>query len=415
MWWIRSDPCGMFSAIFTIVLILYSQWVIVTVVLVPWYGWHWHCLAYTMMTIMALLCHSRAQFTDPGAVPRSMLPPAPPAIDPRASLEDRPLMPRTCRRCKTIKPYSSHHCSTCGRCIIRLDHHCPWINNCVAINNQKYFLLFLFYTLCCCIYSGVLLVARFISCTNNLRKCSLSTVQTALCIINFIEAVIFGLFVLIMTFDQLTAIFDNTPGIDALQHKPGVKKGRYQSLVDVFGERISWRWLLPLGLTPTILAEFRAQFDREETKIQPAHQQGSVHYFGNYHQSPSNGHYNQPHNLPTPSHDSNPASFSSPRIMPTDPTNRTDIDLMYQGPGQGRTLGQTFRQAEPQHGPSYNPMYQRSESAPCKPFQEDVEWPHDPELDDLEFDLDADDDEDGTNATLAGHSILSSRGQTGRS
>ena len=38
-----------------------------------------------------------------------------------------------CKKCRAVKPLSAHHCSTCKRCIIHLDHHCPWINNCGAL------------------------------------------------------------------------------------------------------------------------------------------------------------------------------------------------------------------------------------------------------------------------------------------
>ena len=30
-----------------------------------------------------------------------------------------------CKKCQNYKPIIAHHCSTCGRCIRKLDHHCP--------------------------------------------------------------------------------------------------------------------------------------------------------------------------------------------------------------------------------------------------------------------------------------------------
>ena len=50
-----------------------------------------------------------------------------------------------CRKCNVPRPERSHHCNVTGCCILRMDHFCPWINNCVGLGNYKFFLQLLIY------------------------------------------------------------------------------------------------------------------------------------------------------------------------------------------------------------------------------------------------------------------------------
>ena len=63
-----------------------------------------------------------------------------------------------CVICKKPKPPRAQHCKKCNRCILRCDHHCPWVGNCIGFNNEKFYILLLLYTSILLIYMIIFLM-----------------------------------------------------------------------------------------------------------------------------------------------------------------------------------------------------------------------------------------------------------------
>ena len=71
---------------------------------------------------------------------------------------------RSCEKCEgkeTWKPARAHHCRECGHCVFKMDHHCPWINNCVGHRNMKFFLQFVIYICISSAYLSLMMVLSF--------------------------------------------------------------------------------------------------------------------------------------------------------------------------------------------------------------------------------------------------------------
>lgn len=50
---------------------------------------------------------------------------------------------RWCATCQVIRPPRASHCKHCDNCVLRMDHHCPFLSTCIGQRNYGYFIAFI--------------------------------------------------------------------------------------------------------------------------------------------------------------------------------------------------------------------------------------------------------------------------------
>ncbi|TKS93074.1 Palmitoyltransferase ZDHHC3 [Collichthys lucidus] len=269
----RRDPCGVICLILTYFSVFYADYVVIQYVLLPAFSdsvWcTLHGSVFNLILLLLLACHSKAVFSDPGMVP---LPDT--AIDfsdlrsQSSRMNDRGCEGWTvCSRCETYRPPRAHHCRVCQRCIRRMDHHCPWINNCVGELNQKYFIQFLFYTGMASLYSMVLVVSAWVWRIRNERegdaeKEGEETPSKHLIVAHYIILLLVSIITdetpieqmrnRLMIKDRGSSSSSSSPTSPSQppHHPPHTRKPKLALLREVFGRGSVFCWLLPLHSSP---------------------------------------------------------------------------------------------------------------------------------------------------------------------
>ncbi|KAK6233961.1 hypothetical protein QUC31_006367 [Theobroma cacao] len=115
---------------------------------------------FTFLASLCLFSFSVGVLTDPGYAPSSYLP----DVEDSSSVSDEEpkkngVQSKYCDKCAAYKPPRAHHCRVCRRCILRMDHHCLWINNCVGYWNYKAFFTLVLYATIGSIHSTIIVIS----------------------------------------------------------------------------------------------------------------------------------------------------------------------------------------------------------------------------------------------------------------
>lgn len=249
--WCVRDPYGLSCGFITWFLFIYAQFVMIFVVLIP----KSHSTLFNLVNlvvfhaleILAVSSHFKTMFSNPGAVPLND------AVPENLLKYASGTVVYRCAMCQSIKPPRAHHCSVCKRCIKRMDHHCVFVNNCIGQNNQKYFILFTFYTCVIALYALCILGFHVGTCIqSDWTACATWSPPATIVFLIFLafEAVSFSVFTAIMTSTQIYSIYTDTTGIESFKGESNSTR-RHSSFVSsmkiVFGSQVGLSWLNPFS------------------------------------------------------------------------------------------------------------------------------------------------------------------------
>ncbi|XP_022743033.1 probable protein S-acyltransferase 15 isoform X2 [Durio zibethinus] len=118
-----------------------------------------NAMIFSFLASLCLFSFFVGVLTDPGHIPFSYLPDVEDSSVSDQESKKNGIQSKYCNKCAAYKPPRAHHCRVCRRCILMMDHHCLWINNCVGYWNYKAFFTLILYATMSSIHSTVIVIS----------------------------------------------------------------------------------------------------------------------------------------------------------------------------------------------------------------------------------------------------------------
>ncbi|XP_021748297.1 probable protein S-acyltransferase 12 [Chenopodium quinoa] len=223
-------------------------------------------LLFHVLLILLTWSYFMVVFRDPGSIPQNWAPVLDVNLEegtsssslatpwPASNGSERRSTVGYCSRCQNPRPPRCHHCSVCQKCVLKMDHHCVWVVNCVGARNYKFFLLFLIYTFLETTLDTFALLPKVIALFGEARKHSASPGNLAVMVLAFVLNLAFALSLLCFVIMHATLLWSNTTTIEVYEKKRDKKEtasrwkydlGWRKNVEEVFGTKKAL-WFLPM-------------------------------------------------------------------------------------------------------------------------------------------------------------------------
>ena len=125
-WCIANSPLGCMAFPIGLMQICFVIYCTIKYIILEDFGTSYLGIAnlvfFGIVSVLALWSELATVFTNPGAIPKSL------KLDKKTKFEAIRHGQQICEACNSLRPIRAYHCTTCKTCVLREDHHCPYVH-----------------------------------------------------------------------------------------------------------------------------------------------------------------------------------------------------------------------------------------------------------------------------------------------